>query len=620
MCVRARALCDVINPPPPTPAFLRISSRYQIHTGLQHDIIHGGARQCLPPKFKTMGDAFSRLGYETHMIGKWHIGLYKDSCLPWNRGFSTYFGYLTGSEMHYTREQRTARASPWNSSVYVLYPDLRTESGPVVSDCIRPPLAPLPPPPPPCGMPNEPACKYSEYSGAIAAGGDIEVANLTVPQAKAKCSSNAKCFGFTFESTVAACTAARCKMYLKETSGSNSDPDWSTLTKYPRLPSAQGVAECYSTHVFTREAVKLIAHHDASNAAKPFFLYLAFQDVHEPVEVPAAYSDPFAATISDGIRKTYAGMVSVVDESLANVTAALKSNNKMMDNSIIVLSNDNGGWIGYGGINYPYRAHKTTLWEGGVRGLGWITAPGRISAGARFPHLFHVTDWLPTLVTAAGGDTTKLGNGFEGIDGKSQWDALTAGVHGDAEPPRTEILHNIDGIDGNGEAAIRVGDFKLLRKPGGADVWCDTCLRKDGCLAAGNKTVEYGGEICCEDPVVGGDCKGGDEPGPAKPSSNPDGYFLYNISADPRETNDLSLEMPAMLAKLVKRLAFYNSTNVPCCSCSSGGWVDVVEMGQPPVQGYWYSFHNQTDYTMTSVKGPPKIDPNCQLMHEPPEA
>ena len=47
-----------------------LSSRYQIHTGLQHGIIHGGARQCLPPKFKTIADAFTVLGYSTHMVGK----------------------------------------------------------------------------------------------------------------------------------------------------------------------------------------------------------------------------------------------------------------------------------------------------------------------------------------------------------------------------------------------------------------------------------------------------------------------------------------------------------------------------------------------------------------------
>ena len=73
-----------------------LSSRYQIHTGLQDGIIQAWARVCLPPKFGTLGDAFSALGYSTHMVGKWHIGIYRDECLPWRRGFDTFFLVLDG--------------------------------------------------------------------------------------------------------------------------------------------------------------------------------------------------------------------------------------------------------------------------------------------------------------------------------------------------------------------------------------------------------------------------------------------------------------------------------------------------------------------------------------------
>ena len=51
-----------------------LSSRYQTHTGLQHGIIADQTRQCLPPKFKTIGDAFTTMGYGTHMIGVSTLG------------------------------------------------------------------------------------------------------------------------------------------------------------------------------------------------------------------------------------------------------------------------------------------------------------------------------------------------------------------------------------------------------------------------------------------------------------------------------------------------------------------------------------------------------------------
>ena len=66
-------------------------------------------------------------------------GLYKDACLPWSRGFDTFYGYLTGSELHYTKEQRSARGTPGNASQKILYPDYRTEKGPIETQCVEVP-------------------------------------------------------------------------------------------------------------------------------------------------------------------------------------------------------------------------------------------------------------------------------------------------------------------------------------------------------------------------------------------------------------------------------------------------------------------------------------------------
>lgn len=67
--------------------------------------------------------------------------------------------------------------------------------------------------------------------------------------------------------------------------------------------------------------------------------------------------------------------------------------------------------------------------------------------------MIHITDWLPTLITAAGGNALNLTS----IDGMNLWNALSE----DTESPRANILHNIDDI--YGVSAITVGDWKLIQ-------------------------------------------------------------------------------------------------------------------------------------------------------------
>ena len=83
------------------------------------------------------------------------------------------------------------------------------------------------------------------------------------------------------------------------------------------------------------------------------------------------------------------------------------------------LFQDNGGAPGAGGSNYPLRGKKASLWEGGIRAVGFIHSKLLTKRGYVNKELMDITDWYPTLLHLVGVNT----NG-EGLDGYNQWETL----------------------------------------------------------------------------------------------------------------------------------------------------------------------------------------------------
>ena len=127
----------------------------------------------------------------------------------------------------------------------------------------------------------------------------------------------------------------------------------------------------YSTYLFTQRAIDIIEQH---NKSQPLFLYLAYQAVHAPTEVPQQYQDMYNNTINNTLRQQFAGMVTCMDDSIGNVTDKLKNEGYLntTGNTIVVFLSDNGGQIPgdpdgdhglTGACNAPLRGGKHTLWE-----------------------------------------------------------------------------------------------------------------------------------------------------------------------------------------------------------------------------------------------------------------
>ncbi len=281
--------------------------------------------------------------------------------------------------------------------------------------------------------------------------------------------------------------------------------------------------EGYSTHLVAREAARLIEQHDAS---RPLFLYVPFNAVHTPLQVPESYLAPYSHL--KGNRRTYAGMVAAMDEGIGQIMAALEQKG-LRQNTLVFFCSDNGGPApGVLTSNGPLRAGKGTLYEGGVRVPAVAMWEGKIKAGSVVTAPLHMVDVYPTLLKLAG---VSLAQKLP-LDGFDAWPAITQG----APSPHQEILHNITASGG----AIRVGDWKLV---------------VNGQLTDAD---DAGGSAASTAPAKKKKSakKGGRQVG-TTPSE------LFNIKNDPFEKTNLAASNPEKVKELQNRLGAYANAAVP---------------------------------------------------------
>jgi arylsulfatase A-like enzyme len=299
----------------------------------------------------------------------------------------------------------------------------------------------------------------------------------------------------------------------------------------------------YSTHVFTRQAIRAIEdYHDTTSASPateedvedhPLFLYLAFQAVHCPNQVPQEYSDRYENhTEFTDKRKNYAGMLTAADEGIRNVTQALQAAG-MWEDTLVIFTTDNGGpttnCCVQGSSNHPKRGGKCSLWEGGTTGDGFVSGPAlkayNFPANHRFPHLFHVVDWLPTLAELIG----IVPNNLQNLDGKSQLDSLKHGV-----ATRQELFVGYAKADTTNQwygPAVRYRNWKIVQgTSGGPDQFNNHP-------------------------------KGSDAPQPGGLVNSP--YLLFDLETDPLEETNVADQYPDVLQEMIYKLQEYQKSYVP---------------------------------------------------------
>ena len=207
----------------------------------------------------------------------------------------------------------------------------------------------------------------------------------------------------------------------------------------------------YLTDAFSREAVRFIS--EAKEKKQPFFLYLAYNAPHSPME--AKESDlALYADIQDEKRRTYAAMVHAVDRGIDQLIAGLKTN-RQYDNTLIVFLSDNGGKVALGADNTPLREGKGSAYEGGYRVPMFFHWPEGLNQKGSMDYPVSANDFYATFAALAKADIPE----GKTLDGKNIWEEVNTGEN----PHQDEMIYCLRHRTGYTDVGARKNEWKATR-------------------------------------------------------------------------------------------------------------------------------------------------------------
>ena len=280
----------------------------------------------------------------------------------------------------------------------------------------------------------------------------------------------------------------------------------------------------YTTDAFGREAVSFIDRHKTH----PWFLYLAFNAVHTPMD---ATDDRLAKfpNVENKQRRTYDAMMLAMDEAIGAVRQKLAAAG-LEKNTLVIFISDNGGptmkgVTVNGSSNAPLRGSKRTTLEGGIRVPFLVSWPGRVKPGVYDQPAIQL-DLTATALAIAGVDVQPASK----LDGVN----LLPFLSGEKSGAPHDALYWRFGE----QMAIRRGDYKLVRY----DLNAET------------------------------------QTGAKQPVS---AAKLYNLRADIGEAQDLASALPDKVKELQSQWAAWNATLVKPLWGTGAGDSDGDEPGGP---------------------------------------
>jgi len=205
----------------------------------------------------------------------------------------------------------------------------------------------------------------------------------------------------------------------------------------------------YMTDALSKEAEAFITRHKS----EPFFLYLAYNAVHSPLEAPEKYTSRFG-NIANKSRRTYAGMTSAMDDGVGRVLKTLRDNG-LENNTLVWFLNDNGGPSPKEGMpisNAPFRGYKHQVYEGGIHVPFVVQWRGHLPEGQVYKEPSISLDIFPTVAAATGAKVPEKVK-LDGVD-------IVPYLLGKNKTPPHEALYWRNWS--TGIWAVREGQYKLI--------------------------------------------------------------------------------------------------------------------------------------------------------------
>jgi arylsulfatase A-like enzyme len=224
---------------------------------------------------------------------------------------------------------------------------------------------------------------------------------------------------------------------------------WMRLNKQEVFPKG------HATDVFTQWAMDYLD--DRRKSTSPFFLYLAYNAPHFPVQPPADWLEKVKQR-NPALPEKRAKLVALIehmDAGIGKVLARLRRNG-LDKNTLIVFTSDNGGLLQDDANNGGLRGGKQQMFEGGLRVPTLAVWPGNIKAGSSTAVRGISMDLFPTLCEAAGLKPPAP------LDGVSLLPTLR-GQPQDLNRPLIFVRREGNNYEGQDYYAILLNNWKMLQ-------------------------------------------------------------------------------------------------------------------------------------------------------------